>query len=1228
MNISRFSEKAFFTFLRIPLFICAAVVLFFFNSGIYASETTEVPKKILFIGSEPMDSYINQIQISGLKKNLKKNYEFSFIFMEDFDLVEGAPYTSFKTRTDGFIRGRKFDAILASGNSAFRFILNYKDEIAGDRPIVFIGVSDTELIREGMYYETVTGIKDVIYFDENVLLSKRLFPNSKAIYLITDNSDVGIIGTELFRNLHIRFKGIDFKEINTSENDFDSIKKNINQADADSVVFFLSAKSTVNGPSKKAAEFVIDCCEEKRLPVMCCSFTGVTDGVLGGYFSAYDEMGFTAGEIFWEIFEGVNTKYININSESPARYCFDAKVLDKFNLRKKQLPNDTMYVNDEDSLNSASLILVVIIVTLGLTTLICIIIVSVLMSKLKGMKELLKENRYMLHAVMDQSETVYWECDFTGIGEDNFYDREEPIDNLEELEPVDEKTPLGKVENEEVSEKASLLRENEILTKELFKLKNEDVAMGWIYSRIIQNEYREQFYQMLKDFREGKTKKSVEIDIPIGIEDIRNNVSTERWKHVVYRAIKTDNERVEKAICSATDITSQKRAEREYEGIMKFQSFVQQSYPAYTRLNLTKNTVLERFINVPDLNKGIKGNSAVNELLFLREMISNRGQNEGFASTLEREELIIAFKNGTRQKKCEFEYKMSNGALHWFDFCMELAFNPSSGDIESYCYLKDITSQTISSVTKDSVLNEDVEYIFWLNKITGVCQFINKSDYLTWIPEKQDTIDYDQLLEVFLKKKVADADKDKTRDDFSISRIEKELEKTNEVKFTYHTRKEDGSIEIKQEKVYYLEPDSNILIYVCTDITAITMMENQQNEKLALAIKQAEKASSAKSDFLSRMSHDLRTPMNGIMGIAELASKELTDPVALEKDINKIRSSSSYMLGLLNDILDMSKIESGKLEIRKSKVSVYEIIENIITLAHAMCDKNGITFYCNLDPEKYKEYFVNIDKLHTQQVIMNLISNASKFTPAGGTIEFLINVEGIDNNIVHLSLVVRDTGVGMTKEFQKIMYDAFTQDKNSVNKIGTGLGLAIVNNLVRLMGGTIECVSAPDEGTEFTIKLDIEKVDEAKGTKSKGKSSKSGSAKAVPEKTIKGKRALLVEDNELNQEIASRLLINEGMEVEIAGNGLEALNKFTEKPLNYYNIILMDVMMSVMDGLEATHLLRNLEREDTKTIPIIAMTANAFTEDIEKCMEAGMNTHIAKPIETEKMIQTIKDYIG
>lgn len=1213
------------------LVFCRFFILFFslnclINASAYSQEEDAV-KKILFIGSESADSYINQIQITNLKKNLKEYCEMYYIFMDNTDIDNENEYKSFKNRTVNYIGNKEFDVFVVSGNEAFRFILNYKDTIVKEKPIVFIGVSDTELIREGMYFDNITGIKDVMYFDENVLLAKRLFPSSRSIYLITDNSSLGNIGSDIFKNLPIRFKGIEFEEINVSENDYLSLRRKIDLIGTDSVIFFLSAKNTIDGPSQNVSKFLLDSFTERNIPVMCCSFTGVKEGVLGGYFTAYDEMGYAAGEILWEIFEGINLRYMNVNSDCPARYCFDVSVMEKFHLRKKQLPNETMYVNDTEGFVTTSAIVCIIIIVFCLIIVPFIVVTVYLVKKQRLTNELLRENRHMLHAVMDQSETVYWECDFSGENQRNPFERETQTEVIEELEPVDDKTPLGKVEGEEIPRAIAKSQEEEELDKELFSLKHEDIMMGWIYSRIIQNEYRDQFDQMFRDFKDGKTKKSIEIDIPIGIEDIRNNVSTERWKHIVYRAIKTENDRVIRAICSATDVTSQKRAEREYEGIMKYQSFVQQSYPAYTRLNLTKNTVLERFINVPDLYKSIKGNSAVSELIFLKDLVSNKNQNSGFASTLEREELIIAFKNGTRKKECEFGYRMSNGALHWFDFCMELAFNPSSGDIEAYCYLKDITSQTISSITKDSVLNEDVEYIFWLNRITGVCQFINKSENLKWIPENEETFDYGVLIEEFLKKKVADADKEKVREDFDIRRIEKELESTDEVKFTYHTRKEDGSIEIKQEKVYYLEPGANVLIYVGTDITAITMMENQQNEKLALAIKQAERANLAKSDFLSRMSHDLRTPMNGIMGIAELASKELTDPAALEKDISKIRSSSAYMLGLLNDILDMSKIESGKLEIRNSKTSVGEIIENITTLAHAMCDKNGITFYCNRNPENYRQYFINADRLHTQQVIMNLISNASKFTPVGGTIEFLIENDGEENNIIHLRLIVRDTGVGMTKEFQKIMYDAFTQDKNSVNKVGTGLGLAIVHNLVKLMGGTIECVSAPGEGTEFTIRVDIEKIPEENpsGNRKLSSARKKGKAK---EKNIKGKRALLVEDNELNQEIASRLLMNEGMTVEIAGNGLEALNTFTEKPQNYYDIILMDVMMPVMDGLEATHLLRNLEREDVKKIPIIAMTANAFTEDIEKCLKAGMNTHIAKPIETEKMIQTIKDYIG
>lgn len=841
----------------------------------------------------------------------------------------------------------------------------------------------------------------------------------------------------------------------------------------------------------------------------------------------------------------------------------------------------------------------------------------------KRLFESLQEHRLMFHSVMEQSEMLYWTCDFSQGTRVEEYAAQYANRNIEELECVPDDTPLGKIGGDSSSDAAEL--ENDSALNSLM----ENAARGLISPDVIQWEYRERFYRMLSDFINGKMEKSFEIDIPIEIRDIKNNVKTERWKHIVYKAIKMNDNKVVSAVCAATDITSEKTAEREYEGIVKFQTFVQQSYPVYIRLNLTKNAVLERYINILDVGKLVKGNTAISELEFIRTLVTFRDQNKNFASSLDREKLIFAFKNGTRQRECDFCYQFSDNSMHWFALYIELVSNPASGDIEAYCHLKDITNQKISALVKNSVLNEDVEYIFWLNRTTNECQFVNKSETAYLIFEN-DVIDYDTFISLMLRT-VSSNDKEKVKEDFSIEKIEEALQFVPELRFTYHTRTEDGSVGIKQEKVYYFKKDAGILIFVCTDITAIAMMENQQNEKLALAIKQAEKANASKSDFLSRMSHDLRTPMNGIIGITELAGKELDDPAALERDLQKIRSSSSYMLGLLNDILDMSKIESGKLEIHCSKASAGDCLENIITLAHVVCDKKRISFYCNMSPEKYRDCMINVDVLHIQQVAMNLISNAAKFTPPGGRIEFLCETTSLDDTLIHLKAVIRDTGSGMTKEFQKIMYDAFTQDSNSVNKVGTGLGLTIVHSLVNLMGGTIECVSAPDEGTEFTVNLNIERAEISDSPKfdfsdNSDAAIMSGRVPAASEEvSIKGKRALLAEDDELNQEIASRLLKTEGMEVDIADNGLQVLNMFSEHELNYYDIVLMDIMMPVMDGFQATHLLRTLEREDAKNVPIIAMSANAFKEDIERCIAAGMNAHIAKPIETEKMFETIRE---
>lgn len=1190
------------------------------------NENTKLPKKVLYIGSSEIDTYSNTIQIQGLKASVGSDVKMNIQFMDNHSNPDDEKYTSFYNRVNYYIKNSNFDAFITSGDDAFNFSLMYQEELFKDKPIIFLGVKDASLIRQANGDKNVTGIKDVLYFDENVLLTKNLFPERNRIFLVTDNSFEGKSGALAFNDLKMRFKGYDFVELNSEEMGTEGLSEVLYTADKNDVVFFLAARG-ITGSVSDEIKYILQICNPRNVPVLSVSYGEIGTGLLGGYFNSYYDMGALAGKIVKEIFSGVEPAYLSISSDCPARYYFDYSVMTDYGLSKSKLPPDTKYINNVDIFNSNGLLWIILAgVAMILTVVLIVVNISNLRAKTR-LTELLKENRNMLHAVMDQSETVYWECDFTEEFDDENSDPEDRIEDLEELESVDDETPLGKV---------SSTGENDLLEipgvedfdENKINLNTNDVVLGWIYSGVIQREYREQFNQVLRDFKEGKTKKSIEIDIPIGIEDIRNNVLTERWKHIVYRAIKTKGDKVVRAICSATDVTSQKRAEREYEGIMKYQSFVQQNYPAYTRLNLTKNIVLERLINLPDINKLIKGNSAASELEFLRSLITTRSQNQSFANTLDREDLIIAFKNGARQKTCDFCYKFSNGVIHWFNLCMELAFNPSSGDIEAYCYLKDISTQTIAGITKDSVLEEDVEYIFWLNKVTGVCQFINKSDTVDWITDK-DTADYKTMLDTLLKKKVPDADKASVKELFDVTRIEEELETNKEVRFTFHARKEDGSLEIKQQKVYYLEPGANIIVFVGTDITQITLMESQQNEKLAKAIKEAERANFAKSDFLSRMSHDLRTPMNGIMGIAELASKELDDPVSLERDIAKIKSSSKYMLGLLNDILDMSKIESGRMEIRKERCSFGDILETLITLSHVMCDKNGITFYCNRNPEDYRDFILNIDRLHIQQIAMNLISNASKYTPAGGRIEFLLDSEPKGPGLITIHVVIRDTGAGMTKEFQKIMYEAFTQDSNSVNKVGTGLGLAIVHNLVHLMDGTIECTSAPGEGTEFRIKMDLEVL----STGSAEKESDSSNA-AVEEKkdvsklSIKGKRALLVEDNELNQEIASRLLINEGLEVDIAGNGLEALNIFSEKEENHYDIVFMDVMMPVMDGLQATHLMRGLEREDAKKIPIIAMTANAFTEDIERCLEAGMNTHIAKPIETDKMIETVKSFIG
>lgn len=418
---------------------------------------------------------------------------------------------------------------------------------------------------------------------------------------------------------------------------------------------------------------------------------------------------------------------------------------------------------------------------------------------------------------------------------------------------------------------------------------------------------------------------------------------------------------------------------------------------------------------------------------------------------------------------------------------------------------------------------------------------------------------------------------------------------------------------------------SYAVIYIWCDITVEDNSRQElyreirkKNEELKIVAKKAELAAQTKSEFLSRMSHDIRTPMNAIIGLTHLAKKE-EDLTVVREYLHKIDSSSQFLLGLINDILDMSKIENGEMTLHESAFAKEEFKDSILTVIKPLIDEKNINFI--FDMEGGTEC-IKVDRLRFSQIFFNLLSNAAKFTPTGGTIEFIS--ERIKPNKyekegkIGLRFYVRDNGIGMSEEFQKHLYDPFLQEhsKMGADIKGTGLGLPIVRSLVDAMDGTITVKSELGRGTEFQVDLYVEL---AQPTKKEEQLEVSGDQ-------LKDMHILLVEDNELNIYVAKAILEQFSCIVEVARNGQEAVTAFAQSEEGCYDAILMDVHMPVMNGLEATKQIRAMERRDAASIPIIAMTADAFDKEKKQTLEAGMSCHLPKPIDPPLIYQVLSHY--
>lgn len=393
------------------------------------------------------------------------------------------------------------------------------------------------------------------------------------------------------------------------------------------------------------------------------------------------------------------------------------------------------------------------------------------------------------------------------------------------------------------------------------------------------------------------------------------------------------------------------------------------------------------------------------------------------------------------------------------------------------------------------------------------------------------------------------------------------------------------------------------------------LLLEQQKTELQEAYTQAQHANSAKSDFLARMSHDIRTPINSIIGLLEIAEHFSSDTEKLRDIRTKCQTVAWYLLSLVDDVLDMSKLESGEVHLVNGAFRLDELLDECYEIIAPQAEEKGIRFVVDNRLESGDCALVS-SSTHLRQILMNLLSNAVKYNRPEGSVTAVAELESTDEECVTVRFTVQDTGQGISEEFQKEMFEPFTRELSQEATVsGTGLGLPIVKRLTDMLGGSISVQSEVGVGTTFTVILPFRRDIE-------GGKAEEGTANAHKE-SLHGLNVLLVEDNALNLEITEYLLNHEGCHVRTAVNGVEAVRIFEQSKPFYFDTILMDVMMPVMDGNTATRKIRALDRPDAKKVQIVAMTANAFAEDVAKCKEAGMNAHLPEPFKAEQLVASI-----
>lgn len=679
---------------------------------------------------------------------------------------------------------------------------------------------------------------------------------------------------------------------------------------------------------------------------------------------------------------------------------------------------------------------------------------------------------------------------------------------------------------------------------------------------------------------------------------------------------------------------------------------------AYYNINLSKNLIPGTMYQVIDGKKysineaiGLPSNCRYQEVIDYWGNQLTDDQKPAYFDFFSTANLAACFAQGNEHVAHTYRTKDSLGNPMIAEQHVVMYEDASTGDLMAITYVIDRTRlhelQT-QTEAQGKTLQEDFKQIeglasqyfalYYLDFATGACVQYDFDAHEGGKFKRSDSLRVESFLESF-----RDAVSAHTHPQYRAelleftyeARLRETLRGKKRHTFRFQFENDHGEyqwIELVLVKLDLADAEAKGILVAFLDIDSEEREKERQQQALVDALAAAEKANKAKTAFLSNMSHDIRTPMNAIIGYTALAKSRLSDPDTVRDYLEKISVSSNHLLNLINDVLDMSRIESGSVEIAEKPVYLPGMLNELRTIIQSDVDEKHQELF--VDTRGLEHETVWVDKLRLNQVLLNIASNAIKFTPEGGAIRICAKegpsaCEGYGT----YEFSVTDTGIGISKDFQAHIFESFTREQTStVSGIqGTGLGMAITRNLVEMMGGSIEVASDEGKGSTFTVALSCRIADAqaapASTSEEAAACSNEAPATPAPHSDFSGRRILLVEDNELNREIAATILEEMGLSVDTASDGIYAAEKVANAPAGSYDLILMDIQMPQMNGFTATREIRTLANSEKANVPIVAMTANAFDEDRKAALKAGMNGFLSKPIDIKELARTLADLL-